>query len=70
MFTKGTTGTMGTVKIRLNDDENKKKWRYICNQIDPDASYEEIVVALHDYFKEDEDRFASVERAWKGPEFR
>lgn len=71
MWPIGTTWPMSTIKIRLDDpQESRRKWRYICNGIDPDANYEEVVAMLYDYFEKDEDRLQAVVRASKGPEFR
>lgn len=58
------------VSIRCKDEMNRARWRTICNKIDDDADYEEIVHALYEYFEEDESRYATVRRKAKGTEFR
>lgn len=62
---------MKRVVIKFRDDpDNRRKWRDLCNKIDDDATYEEVVEMLYTYFTNDEARIATLQRESRPPEFR
>ena len=57
------------VVIKFEDADNKRKWKELCNKIDHNADYEEIVEMLFTYLEE-KAKYDAVVKATEGPEFR
>lgn len=52
------------------DRDTRVDFRHLCNQVDDEADYEDVIAGMVEYFEEDESRLATLQRVVNGPEFR